>query len=291
MNYHKASVRLSEIVKEKTGGAVNIQVFPNSQLGSEKDNFEQVKNGIIQMTNGSSGMLANFPGWEPLGVLAMPYIMKGNNEDEQYVTFKKLVRGPIFKEISDKAVQQSGIRALDLAWFYGQRHLSTSKKQVNKVDDLKGLKIRTPDAPLQKLAMTYLGASVTPMAVAEVYSALQMGVVDGQENPINTIYSMKFYEVQKFVALTGHMSQGNLLVTNDKWYQSLSPELRKIIDEASLEAGDFMSAGQMKDNKQNLEDLKAKGMTVNTVNVSEFAEATKDAWKEFEPQFGKDLYE
>jgi TRAP-type transport system periplasmic protein len=141
------------------------------------------------------------------------------------------------------------------------------------------------------MAMDALGASVTPMAFAELYTALQMGVVDGQENPINTTWANKFYEVQKHVTLTGHMTQQNVLVTNDKWFRSLSPELQDIINTASLEAGDLESKWQIADNKQNLEDLKAKGMIVNTVNLDEFREKTKDAWLQFEPQFGRALYE
>jgi TRAP-type C4-dicarboxylate transport system substrate-binding protein len=125
------------------------------------------------------------------------------------------------------------------------------------------------------------------MAVAELYTAWQLGVVEGQENPLNTIYSHKFYEVQKYVALTGHMAMNLVLVINEKFYQSLSPELREIFVKSMRDAGDYESEMQIAMNKKNMQDLKDKGMTITVVNKAEFAEKTKDAWKEFEPVFGK----
>ena len=129
------------------------------------------------------------------------------------------------------------------------------------------------------------------MAVAELYTALQMGVVEGQENPFNTIYSHKFYEVQNYLAKTGHMTMNLMLVTNDKWFKGLPTELQDIIESSMVEAGNYESDLQIAANKQNEQDLKAKGMTITEVNKAEFAAATKDAWKEFEPMFGAGFYE
>jgi len=268
-----------------------VPIFPASQLGSEKDVDEQVKNGIVQMTVSSSGMVAVFDGWGPVGVLAMPYILKGNTEEEEAKQLVKLARSPMMKEVLDKCAAASGMRALDMAWWYGDRHLTTKSKQVTKVADMKDLKIRVVDSPMQRLAIQALGASVTPMAFAEVYSALQMGVVEGQENPLNTIYSSKYYEVQKYLALTGHMSQNEEILINEKFYQGLSPELKAVLEKAAQEAGDYMTAEQIKANNQNMQDLKDKGMVITVVDKTEYAEKTKDAWKEFEPQIGKDLYD
>lgn len=291
-SYHKGTVKFAQLIKERTNGAITVQVFPSNQLGSENDMMQQVKNGVIQLCISSAGTLANFPGWGPVGVFAMPYVLKGDNEEEQYPRLMKVVRGPAMKEISEKAVQSSGIRALDLGWWFGLRHLTTKSKQVTKADDLKGLKIRTPDAPIHKLALARLGASVTPMAMGELYTALQLGVVDGQENAVNTIFTAKLYEVQKYVTLTGHMAQHNVLNISPKFYDTLSPELKAIFEKAAIEAGDYQSALQLKANKQNVNDLKAKGMTINTVNLAEFVEKTQDAWKDFAQSFsGAAVYE
>jgi len=291
MSYHKGSVKFAELMKERTGGAVTVHVFPANQLGSEKDMLEQVKNGVIHISLTGPSMLAQFKGWGPIGVLGMPYVLKGDSEDALLPKLIKLARGPLMTELNERAAAESGIRILDMGWWYGERHLTTKTKQVVKPDDVKGLKIRTMDSPMAKAALATLGAATTPMAVAELYTALQLGVVEGQENPLNTIYSHKFYEVQKYVALTGHMAMNLVLVINDKFYQSLSPELRDIFVKTMADAGDYESDMQIGMNKKNLQDLKDKGMIVTVVNKADFAERTKDAWKEFEPVFGKGFYE
>jgi tripartite ATP-independent transporter DctP family solute receptor len=291
MSYHKGSLKFAELMKERTGGAVTVHVFPANQLGSEKDMVEQVKNGVIQMSLTGPSMLAQFKGWGPIGVLGMPYVLKGATEDELRPKLIKLARGPLMADLNERAAKESGVRILDMGWWYGERHLTTKNKQVIKPEDVKGLKIRTMDSPMAKAALVTLGAATTPMAVAELYTALQLGVVEGQENPLNTIYSHKFYEVQKFVALTGHMAMNLVLVTNEKWFQGLSPELKQIVVKSMQEAGDYESEMQIGMNKKNMQDLKDKGMTVTVVNKAEFAEKTKDAWKEFEPVFGKGFYE
>lgn len=291
MSYHKGSLKFAELMKERTGGAVTVHVFPANQLGSEKDMVEQVKNGVIHISLTGPSMLAQFKGWGPIGVLGMPYVLKGATEDELRPKLIKLARGPLMGELNERAAAESGIRSLDMGWWYGERHLTTKTKQVVKPDDVKGLKIRTMDSPMAKAALAALGAATTPMAVAELYTALQLGVVEGQENPLNTIYSHKFYEVQKYLALTGHMAMNLVLVTNDKFFQGLSPELRQIILKSMQDAGDFESEMQIAMNKKNMQDLKDKGMVITAVNKAEFAERTKDAWKEFESTFGKGFYE
>ena len=224
-------------------------------------------------------------------MLGMPYVLKGNTEDELRPKLIKLARGSLMKDLNEQAANESSIRILDMGWWYGERHLTTKTKQVTKPDDVKGLKIRTMDAPMARAALAALGAATTPMAVAELYTALQLGVVEGQENPLNTIYSHKFYEVQKYVALTGHMAMNLVLVINEKFYQSLSPELQQILVKSMEDAGDFESEMQIAMNKKNAQDLRDKGMIITAVNKAEFAERTKDAWKQFEPVFGKGFYE
>jgi tripartite ATP-independent transporter DctP family solute receptor len=288
---NKGSLKFAELMKERTGGAMAVQVFPNGQLGSEKDIVEQVRNGLIHMAVIGGTFLANIDGWGAMGVLAMPYVMKAATEEEQLPIFSKLARGPIIQEATAKAPGISSLRALDANWFYGMRHLTTGKKQVVKADDMKGMKIRTPDAPLARLPMAALGAAVTPLSMQEVYSALQMGVVDGQENPINTIYTAKLYEVQKYITLTGHQTQNLCMIINERFYQGLSPEIKTLFDKTAIEAGDFQNNLQVRVNKENLEEMKKKGVVVSTVNRPEFAEKTKNAWKEFESKIGKGLYE
>jgi tripartite ATP-independent transporter DctP family solute receptor len=291
MNNHKGTVKFSELVKERTGGNVVIQVFPASQLGSEKDMLEQVKTGLTQFMFTSPVQIATLEGWGPIGVLSMPYIIKGNTDEEQFANLTKLARGPLMREVNEKAAAISNVYALDMGWWFGQRYITTKTKQVIHPDDLKGLKIRTMDAPLARAAFKAFGGVAVPMAMGELYTAMQMGVVEGQENPPNQIAQGKFYEVQKYLATTGHMTMNLMLVTNTKWFQGLSPELRDVLVKAAIDAGDYQSDLQLKSASSDMELLKKNGMVVTQVNKAEFAERTKDTWKEFESLFGKGFYE
>ena len=291
MNAHKGTLKFAELVKERTGGNVNIQVFPAGQLGSEKDILEQVKTGLIHLTFTSPVMIANFDGWGPIGVLSMPYIVKGDTDEEQFSNLLRLVRGPLMREVNEKAAAISNVYALDMGWWFGQRHVTTKSKRVMHPDDLKGLKIRTMDTPLAKAAFKAVGAVAVPMALGELYTAMQMGVVDGQENPAELTAAFKFYEVQKYLATTGHMTMNLMPVCNYKWFQGLSPELKEILIKSAMEAGDYQSGLQLKSSADAMDTLRKNGVTITTVDKAEFAEKTKDAWKEFEPVFGKGFYE
>lgn len=289
--YHKGSLKLAELVRERSNGALEIQVFPAGQLGNEKDLIEQVRAGVIEMTITGSPMLSIFEGWGAVGAFAMPYIFKGETDAQQLANILKVARGPIGREIADRGLKASGMRALDLAWWAGMQHLATRNKQVKRVDDVRGLKIRTPDTPIYRAALAALGAAVTPMAWSEVYTALQLGVVDGMANTPDLIYNAKLHEVQKYLALTSHLAQIQVVLVNERFYQKLSPELRAVLDKAAVDAGDYQNDLAVKGNREYLEKLKAGGMTVTAVNLSEFADKTRNAWKDFEPQFGKGIYE
>jgi tripartite ATP-independent transporter DctP family solute receptor len=290
--FHEGVERFAQLVKERTGGAVTVQIFPASQLGSEKDFVEQVKTGVIEMALTGPMNIAVYDGWGPAGVLAMPYILQGRTEEELARKLVKLTRSPLFTtEIGEAAAKKSSIRCVDMGWWFGERHLTTSKKAVAKPEDVKGLKIRTMDTPVAKAAMASLGAATVPMAVAELYTALQMGVVDGQENPFNIIYNRKFHEVQKYLTLTGHMAMNLVIIIHEGFYQKLPPELQQILTKAAMDAGDYQTELTIRGNQKNLQDLKDKGMIVTEVNRAEFARATKDSWKEFESLFGKGMYE
>ncbi len=291
MSYHKGAERFAALVKERTDGDVIVRVFPDGQLGSEKGMLEQVGSGALHISLTGPSMLAQVKGWGPIGVLGMPYLLKGDTEEELRPRLIRLARGPLMAELNERAAKESGIRILDMGWWYGERHLTTKSKQVARPEDIQGLTIRTMESPMARAAMAALGAVTIPMPVSELYTALQLGTVEGQENTLNTIYAHKFFEVQKYLTLTGHMAMNLVLVTNDQFFQSLSPELRGVFVRSTQEAGDFESEMQIAMNKKNLQDLKDKGMVVTSVNRAEFAERTRDAWQEFEPIFGPGFYE
>ncbi len=290
-NNHKGVLKFAELVKERTGGNVEVQVFPASQLGSDLAVLEQIKAGLVHFTFNGPDLLSSFDGWGPAGVLNMPYVIKGNTEQEQYANLRKLVRGPLIREVIENAGRISNLYTLDMAWWFGNLYLTTKNKRVEHPDDLKGLKIRTRDTPITRATIKALGAVPIPMSVAEVYTALQMGVVEGEDNPPNVILGFKFYEVQKYLATTAHMTINQAVTCNYQWLQGLSPELRDILVKAAVEAGDYMSDLQLKSAAADMETLKRYGMVVTEVNKAEFAEKAQDTWKQFEPLFGKGFYE
>lgn len=291
MSYHKGAERFAALMKERTEGAVVVRLFPDGQLGSEKGMLEQVRNGALHISLTGPSMLAQFKGWGPIGVLSMPYLLKGDTEDELRPRLMRLARGPLMAELNERAAKESGIRILDMGWWYGERHLTTKSKQIARPEDIQGLTIRTMESPVARAAMAALGAATIPMPVSELYTALRLGTVEGQENTLNTIYAHKFFEVQKYLALTGHMVMNLVLVTNDRFFQGLSPALREIFVRSMQDAGDFESEMQIAMNKKNLQNLKAEGMIVTNVKRAEFAERTRDAWQEFAAMFGPGFYE
>lgn len=289
--YHLGSLRFAELVKERTGGAVEVQIFPGEQLGNEKDLIEQVRSNVIQMTITGSPMLSIFPGWGAIGAFAMPYVFKGDTDETRLANLLKVARGEIGEEINRSGIEASGMRALDMVWWAGVQHLATRTQKVTKVDDITDLKIRTPDTPIYRAALEALGAKVTPMAWTEVYTALQLGVVDGMANTPDLIYNAKLHEVQDYLALTGHLAQIQVVVINEDFYQGLSPALQEILQEAAIEAGDYQNALALEKNPEYLQKLEAEGMTITEVDLEEFAETTRNAWKDFEPTFGEGMYE
>lgn len=287
LSYHKGSVKIKELIEAKAGDKIEVQVFPAGQLGQEKDLVEGVKLGTVQMTVVGAAMMGNF--CPATGVYGLPYMIKGSNEAEQYANFTKVVRSEVNQKLVEDCATKTGLRIVDNSWWYGNRHVTTKKSPVNTPDDVKGLKIRTPDAPIHTVALKLFGASVVPMGFSEVYTAMQTGTLDGQENPINTIYTNKFYEVQGYVNLTGHMTQNQVIVMSDKYFKELPPDLQKVVTEAVIAAGEYQSKLQLDANAKDLENLKAAGMKVVTPNLEPFIKATEKAHEQFSKDISPDL--
>ncbi len=188
--------RVAKEVKEKTGGRIDIQVFPNSQLGSGKEMVEMVSSGALQMVTEGAGAVAAF--LPPLSVIEAPYLWR----DPAHMS--KLAATPFFAKLNDDLVAKRGMRMLNVT-YYGKRHLTTGTKAVKTPADMAGFKIRVPPVDVFQSMAEAWGARATPIAFGELYLALSQGVVDGEENPLPTIQSAKLYEVQKYLVLTGHI--------------------------------------------------------------------------------------
>jgi tripartite ATP-independent transporter DctP family solute receptor len=195
--YHTEALWAAEEIKKRTNGKFEIQVFPASQLGNEPQINEGLGLGTVDIIYTGTAFVGGIH--KPLSISNGPYMFKGFEHWKAYRGSK------LFRGLADEYGKKTGHRIVALT-YYGERHL-TSNKEIKGPDDMKGMKLRVPQAPLFVLFCRMFGANATPIAFAEVYLALQQGTVDGQENPLPTIMAKKFYEVQKFIHLTGHMSE------------------------------------------------------------------------------------
>jgi TRAP-type C4-dicarboxylate transport system substrate-binding protein len=187
--------------------------------------------------------------------------------------WKRFSTCPLFAELSEGYRQKSGGNKVVAITYYGERHV-TSNKAINRPEDMKGLKIRVPDAPLYTMFPRAVGANPTPIAFAEVYLALQNGTVDAQENPLPTIDAKKFYEVQKFIVLTGHITDALLTIVAGGTWSKLSPADQKIFDEVLKEAAKRASNEIVEIEKKMAAEFEKRGKTVVRVDRKPFRDAT-----------------
>ena len=280
---HLAAEKFAEIMATKTNGRVRVDTFPAAQLGNEKELIEGTMLGSVDMFQASPGALSLFQ--SEFGILDCPYLFR----DLEHVY--KTVRGPIGAELSDKIAKSRGSKLLAMDWYYGARHLTTRDKAIYKPADLKGMLIRAPEQPVYLEAVRAMGATPTPVDFSDLYMALKQGTVDGQENPIPTIYTYKFYEAQKYMMLTGHMIRIIMVGTNASWFNKLPQDIQAAIQEALAEAGLFNNDLVQRQEKDLVGVLKEKGMTVVEPDVDAFRKASESVHLKFEDKWGKGLYE
>lgn len=261
---HEASVKFAELVKAKSGGRINVQVAPSAQLGDDAAMLTALRTGALDMSANSQGAVAAaVPEYAAYG---MPFLF--SNSADAF----KVLDGPLGKELSDKSAAK-GMVVLGY-WDNGIRHMTNSKRPINKVEDMKGLKMRTPPDAVLVDIMQALGAEAQQIKFAELYVALQQGVVDGQENPLVNIYASKLYEVQKHLALTGHMFQMTPFLMSKRTWDRLPEADRKAVTEAAAEATALQRRLTQESDDKTLAELKAKGVQVTTVDKAAFQKAT-----------------
>jgi len=275
--------RVATEVKAKTGGRVEIQGFAGGQIGGSRDMIEAVANGSQQLVTEGA---ANFGAWIPsISVVEAPFIWR----DPQHLI--KALNGPLLAQYNEQLVKARGMRILG-ALYYGTRHLTTSNKAVNSLADMKALKVRVPENDVFKAMAESWGAKPTPMNFNELYLALKQGVVDGQENPLPTIKSGKFNEVQKYLVLTGHIMTPRLVVVNDAAWQKIAAADRKVVEDVLKAQMNWADAQIISQEKTLVDEFKAAGMTVLTPDVAEIRKATLAAVPpKFEAKWGKGTYE
>ncbi len=262
---YKGLESLKASVEARSQGRMAIRLFPGSQLGKDEDVLEQARAGAANAVVVDGGRLAVFV--KDFGVLSAPYLTSG------YADVRKVVTSPMFDEMSARLAKSARLQVLSFNWWQGERHLLTNKP-VKTPADLAGVRMRTPGAPVWMETIRAMGATPTPMAWADVYSALQTQVIDAVEAQVPAAYGSRLYEVTKVMTKTGHFNLITGVVTSAAWFEKLPPDLREMLKEETLKAGDVASHGTEAAIADLETKMKAAGMTVAEVDTAPFVAAT-----------------
>lgn len=282
-----ASVKMIDMVanevRAKTGGRIEIQSYPGGQLGGSRDMIEAVSNGIQELVTEGA---ANFGQWVPaISIVEAPYIWRGIDH------LNAVMNGAMGEDVNKLLVEKRNMRILGTT-YYGTRQLTTSNKPVRTVSDMGGFKLRVPENDVFLAMAKSWGARPTPMNFNELYLALKQNVVDGQENPLPTIDSGKFYEVQKYLVLTGHIITPRLVVINEGVWKKFSPADQKVLKDAVAVGIKWNNDEILKAEETLVDKFKAAGMTVIEPDVEEFRKAVLSTVPaQFEAKWGKGTWE
>jgi tripartite ATP-independent transporter DctP family solute receptor len=265
-------------VEARTGGRYKIQTFYSSALGAERESVEGVQLGTLDLTLTSTGPLPNFV--PDVAILDIPFLFR------DYAHARAVLDGPIGQDLLSKFPAKGMV---GLAWAEnGFRHMTNSKRPVTLPDNLKGLKMRTMENPIHIQAYKQFGILPTPMAFTEVFTALQQGTVDGQENPLSVIISAKLDQVQKYLTLTGHVYSPSVILMNKAQWERLSDADKKAFLEAANVGVRVNRARVDDDERRAVADLRAKGMIISeNVDKARFQAALEPAYAEFGKRFGQ----
>lgn len=276
--------KLGNEVEEKSNGDLKVQVFPSEQLGSEVQLLQQAKNGSVDIVvPGYSGASTLLPAME---ISNAPFIFQSWDEA------KYILEGEAYQPIFDELKGQHNLVPLAKTWYWGWRNFTFNDAEVHSVEDMQGLKVRVPESPAWVEMIKSFDASPTPIPFSEVYLALQQGTVDGQENPIPTIYSRKFYEVQDQLVMSKHMLQSQVVLMNAHKFDSLSESNQKILRDAVQELSQENYELQSEREKSMLDELKAGGKinVVEDIDRASFEAASEQARENLVDRWGEDDY-
>jgi tripartite ATP-independent transporter DctP family solute receptor len=266
---HLAAKMFAENVAKRTNGQIKIDIFPNNMLGSPPEQAEQIKLGTTDMGLPTQGQ---FDKWiKAMGVVMLPFLY------DDYAHVHRALDGPAFQWFGEMAEKEGFILLSN--WEYGFRNLTNNKRPVNSPEDVKGLKVRVPPEMQIGAAFQALGAQTTVIAFPELYMALAQGVADGEDNPVSVIYFMKFYEVQKNLALTKHIYNNMIHTISAKSWAKLTPEQKTIFREESKRAGDWMRQQVESQEGDVVTKMQAAGMQVTRPDLAPFLKAMTPAYE------------
>ena len=279
-NVTSGAAKFKELIEQMSNGRIKVELFPNLQLGSLREQVEMTQMGSIQITTSPLSTVSAFAG--DLAVLELPFLF--DNEQQMW----NILDGDV-GDLVLSALEGTGLKGIGI-WGGGYKQITSGKKPITSPADLEGLKIRV--IPSDALIAQYKswGANPIPIDFSELYTALQQGTVDAQENPTTTILSKKLYEVQTYLSITNHAYQYHIFMANEKWFDSLSEEDRRLIEEAESEARVFSREMQMQQEETNVNVLEAQGMKINTLTpeaVEQFREKSASLYSQIANTEGK----
>jgi tripartite ATP-independent transporter DctP family solute receptor len=277
--YHEGFLAWAKAVEARTSGALKIEVYHSAQLGVEEDILEQIRQGANIGQNTDSARMGNYiPG---IAIMNGPYFA------ETLEDVAKLRRAPAVVKWIDELASRFGFQVVSFNWVQGYRHFFTNKP-IRKPEDLKGLRIRTPPAPIWQESIRALGATPVAMAFGDMYPGLQQRAIDGVELVYNNIPGGKFYEVLKFANETRHIMLINFQVVSAKWFASLPKDIQQILVEECDKAGEATSRRIFKLEEDVERDLRKRGMTiVKDVDLAAFRKAGEKAYEVLKIQDAK----
>jgi len=258
-----------DYVETQTGGKLKVAIYPNSQLGGERESVEQVKNGVLEMATACAGPASTFN--KNFMVLDIPFLF--DSYEEAWMAIDSDAGQSLLN--SSEEIGLKGLACLE----NGFRHVTNTKRPINRVEDFKNLKIRTMEAPMHMENFRQLGANPTPVPWPELYMALQQKIADGQENPLNNIWEVKMYEVQDYCSLTGHIYDPLILVANLKWFKSLPAEQQAVIEKGAIIAQNYSRFVNMAREEELKRLLTEKGLKINAISKDEKSRMRKTSQK------------
>jgi tripartite ATP-independent transporter DctP family solute receptor len=253
--------KFADIVSQKSGGKMTVKLFPGGTLGGDVQTLSALQGGTVEMLMMNAGLLAGLS--KDFALVDLPFLFDNAQQADA------VMDGPFGTKLMEQ-LPAKGVVGLGY-WELGFRQLTNNRRPVTKVDDIAGLKIRVVQTPVLIDLFSALGANPVPMPFPEVYTALETGTVDGQENPFPNILTSKLYEVQKHVAVTKHVYNPQIFLVGKKAWDKLNTEERKILEDAAIEARDYQRQVSRSTSDEALAELKTKGMQVTEFSAEEMA--------------------
>jgi len=281
---HRALLKFEDLVEAGSNGKIDVQVFPSSQMGPDREMIEGVQTGVLEMAIPPSSF---FAGWDPaFAVIELPYMYA--SKDIAY----EVLDGDAGAEMLAR-VENQGL--VGLGWLeLGVRNVTNNVRPVATPEDLEGVKLRTMKVPAHVATFETLGANPTPMNFGEVYSALQQGVIDGQENPLAIITSQRFYEVQKYLSTTAHVFAVYMPVISKPFFEGLSAEHQKLVRESMAAARSYQAELVAAEDTAQLEEIRAAGVEVLELTAQQrqaFADKTESVRLQYREEVGTEAYD